>query len=314
MVDESKASTLEGLKATQKFLQSLGRFGNTPFLWPMYGAGELPQAFCRLCAVFGGTYFLGRSIQGLVVDKNSAEVKVKAVMSEGKRLNVTKALVLGASICPEKILAAETTSEAVLDRQVTLRSDSISPSQKEQLSFVSLPAKRTEDEDSGNKSNVYYQEVGNGAAACPREMYCLQATRSLRKDEGQVQDLCKLLVPEQPDQTLWSLRYQMRSVEVTAATSEVASNVRVCSDPRFELDYDLAIDSARQIFASIYPDDEFLPRAPEPEEIVLPGGEEPQTEDKPEESAEDNAREGEADIKQEDDKNDAQNDEPKAES
>lgn len=37
----------QGLKATQSFLHSLGRFGNTPFLYPVYGCGELPQAFCR---------------------------------------------------------------------------------------------------------------------------------------------------------------------------------------------------------------------------------------------------------------------------
>ena len=32
------------------------RFGPTPFLWSMYGTGELTQAFCRLCAVFGGDW------------------------------------------------------------------------------------------------------------------------------------------------------------------------------------------------------------------------------------------------------------------
>ena len=46
MVTEETGCT-EGLKATQKFLGSLGRFGNTPFLWSMYGSGEMPQAFCR---------------------------------------------------------------------------------------------------------------------------------------------------------------------------------------------------------------------------------------------------------------------------
>lgn len=38
---------MEGVERTQRFLNSLGRYGNTPFLWPMYGTGELPQAFCR---------------------------------------------------------------------------------------------------------------------------------------------------------------------------------------------------------------------------------------------------------------------------
>ena len=41
---EPNINTLEGLKATQKFLSSLGRFGgNTPFLYPSFGSGDLPQ-------------------------------------------------------------------------------------------------------------------------------------------------------------------------------------------------------------------------------------------------------------------------------
>ena len=38
---------LEGLKATHMFLQSLGVYGALPSLYPLYGSGELPQAYCR---------------------------------------------------------------------------------------------------------------------------------------------------------------------------------------------------------------------------------------------------------------------------
>lgn len=38
---------LEGVASCQRFLQSLGRYGNTPFICPLYGSGELPQCFCR---------------------------------------------------------------------------------------------------------------------------------------------------------------------------------------------------------------------------------------------------------------------------
>lgn len=38
---------LDGVRACQKFLNSLGRYGNTPFICPIFGAGELPQCFCR---------------------------------------------------------------------------------------------------------------------------------------------------------------------------------------------------------------------------------------------------------------------------
>lgn len=47
MVSEAESSTLQGLQATKKFLQCLGRYGNTPFLFPLYGQGEIPQCFCR---------------------------------------------------------------------------------------------------------------------------------------------------------------------------------------------------------------------------------------------------------------------------
>ncbi|MEQ2245826.1 hypothetical protein ILYODFUR_031926, partial [Ilyodon furcidens] len=39
--------TEEGLASTRHFLRCLGRYGNTPFLFPVYGLGEIPQCFCR---------------------------------------------------------------------------------------------------------------------------------------------------------------------------------------------------------------------------------------------------------------------------
>ena len=60
----------------------------------MYGAGEMPQAFCRLCAVFGGTYFLGRKIDGIVVS-GDGDVKVcKAIIAQGRRQQSQKAMVV----------------------------------------------------------------------------------------------------------------------------------------------------------------------------------------------------------------------------
>lgn len=39
--------TREGLASTRHFLRCLGCYGNTPFLFPVYGLGEIPQCFCR---------------------------------------------------------------------------------------------------------------------------------------------------------------------------------------------------------------------------------------------------------------------------
>ena len=48
-----------------RHIRSLGIFGSTAYLMNFYGSSELPQAFCRLCAVWGGIYMLTRSVQSI---------------------------------------------------------------------------------------------------------------------------------------------------------------------------------------------------------------------------------------------------------
>ncbi|KAG0223952.1 hypothetical protein BGW42_005441 [Actinomortierella wolfii] len=70
------ATTAEGLKSVKVYLQSLGRYGNSAYLCPLYGVGsELAQAFCRVSAVYGGIYMLQHGLERHVVDKATNEWK-----------------------------------------------------------------------------------------------------------------------------------------------------------------------------------------------------------------------------------------------
>lgn len=89
---DDQTSCEVGVKRTKQFLQSLGRYGNTPFLFPMYGCGEIPQCFCRLCAVFGGVYCLKRSIENIHIDE--AQNEFRSINCGGQTINA-KALVIG---------------------------------------------------------------------------------------------------------------------------------------------------------------------------------------------------------------------------
>lgn len=62
----------------RRHLNSMGRFGTTAFLTPLYGVSEVAQAFCRMCAVFGGIYILRRRPVALVVNKARAVVALRA--------------------------------------------------------------------------------------------------------------------------------------------------------------------------------------------------------------------------------------------
>lgn len=63
MSENVQFSAYHGLKMLYNHIKSLDRFsstgnGKTAFLYPIYGIGELAQAFCRMCAVWGGIYML----------------------------------------------------------------------------------------------------------------------------------------------------------------------------------------------------------------------------------------------------------------
>ena len=44
------------------YSNSLAKYGKSPYLYPLYGLGELPQGFARLSAIYGGTYMLDKEI------------------------------------------------------------------------------------------------------------------------------------------------------------------------------------------------------------------------------------------------------------
>lgn len=56
------------------YSDSLARYGKSPYLYPMYGLGELPQGFARLSAIYGGTYMLDKPIDEIVMKDGKVNV------------------------------------------------------------------------------------------------------------------------------------------------------------------------------------------------------------------------------------------------
>ena len=62
------------------YVQSLGKYGDSPFLYPIYGLGGLPESFSRLCAIHGGTYMLNTSVEEILF----TDGKVSGIKSGGE--------------------------------------------------------------------------------------------------------------------------------------------------------------------------------------------------------------------------------------
>lgn len=56
------------LEKMQLYTESIGRYGDSPFLYPIYGLGGLPEAFSRLCAIHGGTYMLNTKVDEIMFE------------------------------------------------------------------------------------------------------------------------------------------------------------------------------------------------------------------------------------------------------
>ena len=67
------------------YMDSIGRFGDSPFIYPIYGLAGIPEGFSRKCAVHGGTYMLTQNIEGVYFDEGG---KISGVNGgEGKKAN-----------------------------------------------------------------------------------------------------------------------------------------------------------------------------------------------------------------------------------
>ncbi|KAG8983354.1 Rab GDP dissociation inhibitor alpha [Tulasnella sp. 427] len=60
------------------YTQSMARYGKSPYIYPLYGLGELPQSFARLSAIYGGTYMLDKPIHEIVTDSDGKFVGVRS--------------------------------------------------------------------------------------------------------------------------------------------------------------------------------------------------------------------------------------------
>mmetsp|Transcript_2905 Transcript_2905/g.10180 ORF Transcript_2905/g.10180 Transcript_2905/m.10180 type:complete len:451 (+) Transcript_2905:171-1523(+) len=68
--------------AVKLYSESLARFNTgSPYIYPLYGLGELPQGFARLSAVYGGTYMLAKPDAVVAFDETGVAV---GVTSEGE--------------------------------------------------------------------------------------------------------------------------------------------------------------------------------------------------------------------------------------
>ncbi|XP_055990931.1 rab proteins geranylgeranyltransferase component A 2 [Sorex fumeus] len=274
MTPEASCSTVDGLKATKMFLQCLGRFGNTPFLFPVYGQGEISQCFCRMSAVFGGIYCLRHKAQCLVVDKESG--RCKAIIDQfGQRISAKYFIV------EDSYFSEETCSNIQykqISRAVLITDESILKTDSDQqISILVVPPVEQ------TSCAVRVTELCSSTMTCMKGTYLVHLTCSSSKTakEDLESVVKKLFTPyseteiDQEEFTkprvFWALYFNMRDSTgiIRSLYNGLPSNVYVCSGPDCGLGSEHAVKQAETLFQEIFPGEEFCPPPPNPEDIIF---------------------------------------------
>ncbi|KAL0088538.1 GDP dissociation inhibitor [Phycomyces blakesleeanus] len=94
-----KQTAKDTVERIRLYAGSVVRYGKSPYIYPLYGLGDLPQAFARLSAVYGGTYMLNKDISEIVYNESGAVVGVRSGGEEVK----TKQVICDPSYVPTKV-------------------------------------------------------------------------------------------------------------------------------------------------------------------------------------------------------------------
>lgn len=97
--DYLNKQALETINRIKLYSESLAKYGKSPYLYPMYGLGELPQGFARLSAIYGGTYMLDKAIDEIVIGEGGKVVGVRS----GNEIAKCKQVYCDPTYVPDKV-------------------------------------------------------------------------------------------------------------------------------------------------------------------------------------------------------------------
>lgn len=62
----------ETIKRINLYRDSIAKYGRSPYIYPVYGLGELPQGFSRLAALHGGLFMVNKTVDSIVMENGVA--------------------------------------------------------------------------------------------------------------------------------------------------------------------------------------------------------------------------------------------------
>ncbi|KAG0914920.1 hypothetical protein G6F33_003809 [Rhizopus arrhizus] len=139
------------------YAASVLRYGKSPYIYPLYGLGDLPQAFARLSAVYGGIYMLDKDVKELVYNESGEVIGVKA----GDDIVHAKMVICDPSYAPSKVK-----NVGSVVRAICLLTHPIPSTNDSDSCQIVIPQSQV-----GRKHDIYIACVSDAHMVCPKGHY-----------------------------------------------------------------------------------------------------------------------------------------------
>ncbi|KAI8967900.1 GDP dissociation inhibitor-domain-containing protein [Mycotypha africana] len=284
---DARASVKDGLEKTHQLMRSMGRFGKGAYLCPLYGGcSEIAQAFCRVCAVYGGVYILGQALDRYVIESGTNLCK-GVVTKEGQTYYCEKLIsgidYLAAAWLPRKEDLGTWIARAIIVTNKPIRLKTVDePESIDTLAYSVIAPGSLE----GNIDEpIFIIHQNEESMACPKGEYVTYLWTASKKEEilqgavtallgkgnEQMATVDKAEVGnaemqrnnENASTVLFSVYFEqrIRSIRDLEGRWNLPDNVIPSSDPDTTLDFTTATKEAYQTFLNCEPSDtaEFMP-------------------------------------------------------
>ncbi|OQD75409.1 hypothetical protein PENDEC_c007G04295 [Penicillium decumbens] len=159
---------VEAINRIRLYVNSMARYGKSPYIYPLYGLGELPQGFARLSAIYGGTYMLNTDIDEVLYDDSGKVSGIKATMkdrddqSEAMKFETkTKKIIADPSYFPSKVRVS-----GYLIKAICILKHPIDKTDGSDSLQLIIPQSQV-----GRKHDVYIAMVSSAHNVCPKGYY-----------------------------------------------------------------------------------------------------------------------------------------------
>ncbi|XP_042417580.1 rab escort protein 1-like isoform X2 [Zingiber officinale] len=247
------------------------------FIYPMYGHGELPQAFCRCAAVKGALYVLRMPVSAIIVDKETGGCKgIKLASGQdifSQQVVLDSSFEVPSSMLPSNIVDKKLNSYSSykVARGVCITTSSILPDSSNVL--VIFPPKSLYPEQ---LTTVQVLQLSKNVANCPPGWFvvhlstpCNDAILGKEYIKAAINALFLVTdddgleisnsspngshIEEQKPALRWCIIYVQEQKQ--ASFGSLCS----CPMPDESLDYKFILEATKKLFTTMYPEDDFFP-------------------------------------------------------